>query len=63
MCHIMTATDDKFCNIFPNSDNVYFMRIVILIKYYALFVIFEELLLEFIGGALLINLVLHDKVW
>ena len=47
---IMTAIDDKFCDIFPNfrkkNEVWYFMRIVcgqtILMKYYALFVIFEK---------------------
>ena len=46
---IMTAADNKFCDIFPNFQNNkvwYFMRIVcqqtILMKYHALFVIFEK---------------------
>ena len=46
---ITTAADDKFCDIFRvfNKNNVwYFMRIVcqqtILMKYHALFVIFEK---------------------
>ena len=47
---ITTATDDKFCDIFPyfrKKNKVwYFMRIVcqqtILMKYHALFVIFEK---------------------
>ena len=45
---ITTAADDKFCEIFPNFRKKawYFMRIVcqqtILMKYHALFVIFEK---------------------
>ena len=45
---ITTAADDNFCEIFPNfrKNKVYFMRIVcqqtILMKYHALFVIFEK---------------------
>ena len=44
---ITTAADDKFCNVFLIFENkVYFMRIVcqqtILMKYHALFVIFEK---------------------
>ena len=46
---IMTAAGDKFCNIFPSFQQKkvwYFMRIVcqqtILMKYHALFVIFEK---------------------
>ena len=46
---ITTAAEDKFCDIFPNfrKNKVwYFMRIVcqqmILMKYHALFVIFEK---------------------
>ena len=45
----MTAADDKFCDIFPSFDKNkvwYFMKIVcqqtILLKYHALFVIFEK---------------------
>ena len=46
---IMTAADDKFCDIFPSfrKNKVwYYMRIVcqqmILMKYHALFVVFEK---------------------
>ena len=61
---ITTAADDKFWEIFPNFQKNkvwYFMRIVcqqtILMKYHALFVIFEKgkiwncRLLQIIGGA------------
>ena len=40
---ITTAADDKFCDIFPNfrkNKVQYYMRIVM--KYHALFVIFEK---------------------
>ena len=64
---ITTAADDKFCDIFPNFPKKnkvwYFIRIVcqqtIIMKYHALFVIFEKAtkfencrLLQIIGGAL-----------
>ena len=65
---ITTAADNKFCDNFPNfrKNKVwYYMRIVcqqtILMKYHALFVIFEKSkiwncrLLQIIGGALRVN--------
>ena len=64
----MTAADDKFCDIliFKKNKAWYFMRIVcqqtILMKYHALFVIFEKAgkfeifrLLQIVGGTLRVS--------
>ena len=64
---IMTAAEDKFCDIFPNfrkKIRYYISResSAILMKYHALFVIFEKAakFVNVLGGALSVNLILWE---